>query len=207
MYCDDRLGERWFSHKPDDADMRVPDDIKDSVCFLCVKTPTQTLYGGTAFVIQTTEEPASDLHWNYLVTARHSVKIAYGLGDVYVRFNTKGGSPKLIKLADQWVYPDSESSDVAVMPIQLTSDLQYIPIDKSICVTDAQIKQHNIGIGDDLLIVGLFTQRHGTQNNIPIVRSGIIASMPDEPLQDQESGLDYNAYLAEVRRARKDAVV
>jgi hypothetical protein len=61
------------------------------------------------------------------------------------------------------------------------------------------IKAAHIGIGDDLFIAGLFTQRRGTQRNIPIVRAGIIASMPEEPLQDKDTGLDYSAYLAEVR--------
>src|SRR5206468_3965471 len=46
---------------------------------------------------------------------------------------------------------------------------------------------------------GLFTQRHGTQKNIPIVRIANIAAMPEEPLQDENSGKEYSAYLIEAR--------
>ncbi len=49
------------------------------------------------------------------------------------------------------------------------------------------------------MIAGLFTEHYGNQQNLPIVRSGIIAAMPTEPLEDTTTGLEYYAYLAEVR--------
>ena len=64
---------------------------------------------------------------------------------------------------------------------------------------DVQIRSLNVGIGDELITVGLFTQRHGAQKKIPIVRSGIIAAMPDEPFEDQNTGKPYHAYLVEAR--------
>jgi hypothetical protein len=49
------------------------------------------------------------------------------------------------------------------------------------------------------MIVGLFSSHYGRVSNRPIVRAGIIAAMPHEPLQDVGSGEYYDAYLAEVR--------
>jgi len=39
MYKDTRLGgvEKWYHIRPEDADMRIPDEVLKSVCFLCVK--------------------------------------------------------------------------------------------------------------------------------------------------------------------------
>lgn len=48
-------------------------------------------------------------------------------------------------------------------------------------------------------MVGLFTQRAGSHRNIPIVRTGVVASMPVEKIVDQNTGLAFDAYVAEVR--------
>ena len=45
------------------------------------------------------------------------------------------------------------------------------------------IKKESIGIGDEIFTVGLFNQKWGEEKNSPIMRTGIIAAMPDEPLQ------------------------
>jgi hypothetical protein len=66
-------------------------------------------------------------------------------------------------------------------------------------LTKERIEIADIGIGDDLFLMGLFTMRYGTQRNIPILRSATIAAMPEEPLKDERSGLPYDAFLIEVR--------
>jgi hypothetical protein len=61
------------------------------------------------------------------------------------------------------------------------------------------MKEYEVGIGDEVVVSGLFTRRTGRQKNIPIVRFGNIASMPSEPIHDSETGLDFSAYLVEFR--------
>ena len=63
--------------------------------------------------------------------------------------------------------------------------------------TQEVITNQWIGLGDDIFVTGLFTARTGNNRNIPIVRTGIISSMPDEPIRDGE--FECNAYLAELR--------
>lgn len=202
MYCDRRLGdELWYLDKPFDADMRIPDRIKECVCFLCVRTKDKLEYGGTAFFVQAwSDKFGSDLSWTYLVTAKHCVERAMSrYGHLMARVNQQKSGAVLIDLSNKWVYHDQESSDVAVLewsddrPLEIAT----IRIPKG-CATTTVVKDAHIGIGEDLFIAGLFTQRHGTQRNIPIVRTGVIASMSDEPLVDA-GGMDYNAYLVEVR--------
>jgi hypothetical protein len=60
------------------------------------------------------------------------------------------------------------------------------------------IRSYNVGIGDDLVIPGLFTARYGRERNVPILRSGTLASVADESLVDDATGLPYRAYLAEM---------
>lgn len=106
----------------------------------------------------------------------------------------------VIKVEAKWYYPEDDAVDVAVTPIaplETFFDYKHLPIEN--CVTDEIIKEHGIGIGDELTAVGLFTLRHGSTRNLPIVRQGIIASMPDEPLIDKDSGLPFHAYFAELR--------
>lgn len=202
MYCDVRLAgvPQWSSHEPANAKMRIPDDIKKCVCFLSVKDNGKYRYGGTAMILTLKEGRNDDLFWTYLVTARHCVEAAKNThGDLYARFNMRDGPAQLVKLEDKWIYPADESVDVAVLPVLLGPEVEYGTVSNLMIASDYELAALNIGIGDDLVIIGLFTQRYGTQRNIPILRSGIIASMPDEPLEDQNTGKPYNAYLIEVR--------
>ena len=102
---------------------------------------------------------------------------------------------------EEWLYPEDEAVDVAVLPIDLPQDAyDYKCVHlNTFVVTDMVIQEHDIGIGDVLYMCGLFSLHYGTQRNIPILRTGIIAAMPDEPLEDPNTGLGYRAYLAEVR--------
>lgn len=60
------------------------------------------------------------------------------------------------------------------------------------------IKEKNIGIGDEVFMTGLFTNHSGKEKNIPIVRIGNIAAMPDEPIRSADFG-NLHAYLVELR--------
>jgi len=53
------------------------------------------------------------------------------------------------------------------------------------------------GLGDEVAVVGLYTSHHGLTKNIPIVRIGHIAMMPDEPVMSTRG--EVQAYLVEVK--------
>ncbi|MCH7523058.1 MAG: hypothetical protein IH920_04720, partial [Chloroflexi bacterium] len=64
------------------------------------------------------------------------------------------------------------------------------------------IGEFDIGIGDELLVTGLLVSHPGTEKNIPIVRSGIIAAMAGDELRDyakNKYGPPYKAHLVELR--------
>jgi len=51
--------------------------------------------------------------------------------------------------------------------------------------------------GDDVVLIGLFPNRYGDRRNLPIVRAGIIAAMPEEKFRFRGKWID--AYLIETR--------
>jgi len=60
--------------------------------------------------------------------------------------------------------------------------------------------RERIGLGDELAIVGLFAKRVGSDRNLPIVRSGVIAATPSEPLVNGLTAAPMEGcYLAELR--------
>jgi hypothetical protein len=58
---------------------------------------------------------------------------------------------------------------------------------------------HNppVELGDEVFVAGMFIPRVGELKNIPIIRQGTVAAMPEEPLATQYG--EHDAYLVEVR--------
>jgi hypothetical protein len=141
------------------------------------------------------------LSHKYLVTARHVIEDtkAEGYSEFYVRLNMPGGTSATAAIPDAWLYPENPAVDIALVPISFPQARpEYLSIPNTNFVTNEVIAEHGIGVGDDLFMIGLFNQRWGYQRNIPIVRSGIIAAMPDEPLPT-EAGELFDGYLIETR--------
>ncbi len=204
LYADARLGGRirWVYGDPRSASVRVPDELKDCVCYVCTKKGGKFYCGGTAFFVSVASGVPKTASHTYLVTARHCLKQIEELGTgVYLRINTADDKAEYLQLESEWYYPEvAPGADVAVLPFSLPEEAfyyKYVPDD--MIVMEKVIAQHGIGVGSDVLVTGLFTLRTGTQKNYPIVRAGIIASMLDEPLQDAETGKPYEAYLIEIR--------
>jgi hypothetical protein len=65
------------------------------------------------------------------------------------------------------------------------------------CVTEDVIEEYTIDTGDEIVITGMFFSHLGQQKNIPIVRIGNIAAMPDEPVPTDRGLME--AYLVEAR--------
>jgi hypothetical protein len=154
---------------------------------------------GTAFFLALRSAHAVHV---YLVTAKHCVQRAEPFGHLAVRLNKNEGGSEVVRLPPTWHFAESEADDVAVQrfpsEVVLAFDIQPFEIEVW-CLSDEVIEREGIGVGEDVIAIGLFTHRDGRHENRPIVRSGVIAAMPDEPLEDPRSGLEYDAYLVEIR--------
>jgi hypothetical protein len=178
--------------------MRIADGIVKSVGFIsCDTDPLR--YAGTAFIVQVpVDENSGCLH---LVTAKH---VADAVGaDFVIGFNGKDGRPLFVRNGGvPWYFhpTESDSVDAAILPFASSRihDYDISPIPVQILADDARIKEYDIGLGDEIFSVGLFTRYFGLTTLIPIVRTGNIAMMPKEPVPRGGYGLA-EAYLAEGR--------
>jgi len=180
--------------------MRVPDQIKKCVLFVGLPEIPDPEYRGTGFIVTVPGTEQND--FAFMVTARHVAEHLQGK-DFYIRVNRKnGGAIALRGLADNpWWYHPTERKfvDAAITlfaPERLAElDVERIPI--GMFADRAVIAQYNLGVGDEVFITGLFTKVTETANNIPIVRTGTVAMMPDERIPFGDDLIE--AYLVEAR--------
>lgn len=213
VLLDKRLGgiDRYYLGNIDETLMLVPPEVRKCVVFIIYKnklTKADTL-AGTAFFVSIKEE--SGLDFVYLITAKHTIE---GIEEksldnrVYLRINQKNKPGiTLSSNLNQWKFHPSLSSpankpmyvDVAVLPwapnVEIY-DCLFIP--STMAVTNDVISKEGVGCGDEVFITGLFSEHFGLQRNLPIVRIGNIACMPEEPVHTTKYGL-IEAYLVEAR--------
>lgn len=148
----------------------------------------------------------------YLVTNRHVAQPEIDEGQVYpttsthVRLNLrKQLNGKLsedsvlpINSTTHWYFPVDEAVDLAVLPIFPSQEkYDYLTFPISSFVTQKVVETQAIGEGDNVLFAGYFYQFPGMEKIEPIVREGVLALMPREPMQTtlHKNGLLYLADL------------
>lgn len=156
---------------------------------------------GTAFFVG--EELGSGRAIKYAVTARHVVDASRPHGALWMRFVSQNNDRrKLFEFPtdDWWLHP---SSDVAVAPLAIPLEefgLRFLPL--SLLASPDWVDEHDVGIGDQVVASGLFSQFIGADRDEPLVRFGRIALMPEEALQLGGGGplptMTFRAILAEL---------
>lgn len=203
LYCDTRLSgiEKWYSEMPPDALMRVPSILPKCVCFLSVKADGR--FGaydhciGTAFFVELLED---GYLFRYLITAKHVINDE---PEISVRLNTHNGKMQTVLLPNDWESPSNPAIDVALMPYNPPQEVfDYFPLDVGMFVFKGHVESY-LSVGDETLVTGMFSRRQGVKRNIPILRSGIVAALLEEPfVHFSDDGSDvnyYDAYLVETR--------
>jgi len=181
--------------------MQVPDEVRKCVVFLCCNTGQGMQLFGTAFFVGEQIE-GTDHSLFFLVTAKHVIEAIRRKSvdqKVYVRINVSEVESTLMESdIELWVFhPSNSSIDVAILPFAPPSEFDYLVYPLSAAATVDRIPKLGIGVGDEVFLVGLFINHAGSKRNIPIVRVGNIAGMPEEPVQTQQGLMD--AYLIEAR--------
>jgi hypothetical protein len=198
-----------LARSSEDKLVNLPDVIRNCVAFILYETPEGTFYSGTTFFVRvddtdggraTKQETVSFL---YAITARHVIDGIRRRGSqVKVRVNDRHGSSRIIDTdPDNWLtHPTDATTDVTVLPWSSDADLDIGPFPitpHSSAVDASEMEKRGLGIGDSIYSVGLFWRHAGSSRNLPIVRAGIIAAMPQEPVITPLG--DMTAYLVELR--------
>ena len=153
---------------------------------------------GTAFLVAYEDEGRGFL---YLVTAQHVITEIHQYSDkAALRMNTEDGvllGP--IALDQFYFHPNAtEYIDVAVTPISIHSPQEPVFVNLTACAaTKERMKELSIGPGDEIFVAGQFRYHTGESRNLPIVRTGNIAGLPDEPIRGK--GWSIEGHLIEVR--------
>ncbi len=158
--------------------------------------------------------PASPTWVAVVVTANHVLNeiedVARTDNRIFLRVNTKEGGVEHIHIPnDNWIRPDLDDQfengivDAAVCWFpgnnSPTGKYDYLLMPASNEIAFRQfLDDEDIGIGDEVFFTGLFTHHAQTQRNEPIVRSGIIAAMPQTITTKYAPGKQH-AFLVESR--------
>jgi hypothetical protein len=146
--------------------------------------------GGTGFLVAI-EAPVVKQHI-YAVTNKHVAK-----DNPFIRLNTHYGGHDILE--GQWTF-HKDGDDVAACKLRIThGDFRFVTIDAKQFITPVEMRLFDVGLGDDLLMVGRFVNIGGEKRNLPTLRFGTIARMLDEPIYDPEEKRSQEGFLAEVR--------
>jgi hypothetical protein len=153
-------------------------------------------YGGSGFLVAVRLKENPDWWDCYVVTNWHVIQKAKS---PVIRLNRRDGSVECIQtIAEQW-FRHTDGDDVAVLPLDVEfENLRVWTINSEDFVTPQRIFDEDIGIGDDVVMIGRFVNHEGRQKNSPAVRFGNIAMMAEEKIIT-DNGLAQEAFLVEVR--------
>jgi hypothetical protein len=189
----------------------VPEPLLKCVVFLGYRDAAgNDRFMGTGFWVSRprSEEFPNRFRATYLVTAAHvidDIKKKVGeTGAVQFRVNLKSGGQTWERAPIcSWRSHVDPGADLAVFKIQLNEDLWdhfAWPEDSFVSEESAALDGgRRIEHGDEVSIAGLFSSHAGNLRNIPIVRTGHVAALPDEPVCNRDGHLMEGVYLVECR--------
>jgi hypothetical protein len=154
-------------------------DILNAAFYLYREEPTPSgknkITGpwGTGSVIGRPIEGTRFYHL-YGVTNGH---VAHKNGASIIRINTKNGKTRRLEYQlDDWQFIPHQD-DIAI--VDITDDLidgdEIAFIGEREFISEKNLELYEIGPGDDVFMMGLFSEAHGGKRNIPVVRFGNIA--------------------------------
>jgi hypothetical protein len=184
-----------------DSMPRLPNDTVDIAFYLyptenAARTGTDA--GGTGFWVFRAYERSPQLGVIIFVTNKHVLQI-----NRFLRLNRlDGGDPDVFEIEDDRLFPHRGPHDVAIIlgygrgdVHQLRTRVDYTQLLDS---HDAAKNTYDIGIGDDVVMVGRFIGHDGRERNRPSVRFGNI-SVDVGSIYNAEAGYAEESYAVEMR--------
>lgn len=177
--------------------MQIPHVFKEAIVYICNKDEDGDYdLKGTGFLTTAT---VRGVGFFYVVSAAHVIeKFPEDAESVFLRINlSSGGFDYHETKKRHWAkHLNDTQADIAACPIEINMDWKFAHIGLALSADDEIIAKHAIGIGDEIFFIGLFGNHPGEENNIPVIRVGHIAAMPEEPVAGKNGKLD--AYLIDV---------
>lgn len=136
--------------------------------------------GGTGFIVAVPSDRAYNSFQHYYAVSCHHAVCARGYS--CIRLNRSGGGCEIIELdPDQWHFQPSRG-DIAACLLNIDDPkAQMCAIPLSHFLTHERVSQDEIGVGEDVFMVGLFLDaawQVAKTRNTPMARFGNISAMP-----------------------------
>jgi len=133
--------------------------------------------GGTGFAVYMPSDSVEDISYFYGVTNWH---VAVRDGCSVIRLNSLDGSTDILELGpEDWVF-DTNGDDLAIAPIQSDFNRHALtPIPIALIYPRNLLHDRsgmNVGLGDDVVMVGRFVDLENGPSNLPTARFGNISA-------------------------------
>lgn len=187
---------------------RIAENLDRCVFFLFGHSPkTGQLIGpgATGFFVGKSSESLDYISHIYAVTNRHVVA-----NWSCIRVNEEDHKTRLLEFdPSEWIWSDTD--DLAALDVTdfFPSDPHTLqPHHQISWVHDFQLTSkesawsRDIGIGDQIVMLGLFTDHSGSKRNVPVGRFGLLSATPDDdvPVRLWEGDMHARpAYLGDMR--------
>lgn len=193
---------------------RIPDELTYGICFTYrtrADAEANARHGGTAFLVgkpmegfvaPTTGGPA------YLIYAVTNYHVAWG-GSPVLRIHRSDGVLHVIELSQSDWLPHPNGDDLAVAflsdrlllagesPSKSEAATRFVTTKK--LVTPQILATHQVGLGDDIFMIGRFLNLQGTKDRLaPAVRLGSISSM-SQPVWNSVINKNQESFAVEMR--------
>lgn len=173
---DGRIVQRWSRV----GLPRVPERFENAVVFMFGQHPERDDAligpGGTGVIIETPSSTLSGEYHTYVVSNKHVIDQT-----PWVRVNTCDGGTRILEcISEDWISDGQE--DLAILDItdEISYETDYCSwINHGNFLTARHVLAHHIGIGDQVFMLGLFSDHDGSSRNSPVARFGNIAAMPN----------------------------
>jgi len=156
--------------------------------------------GGSGFIISyPSSRGMSAGGFMYAVTNRHVIRTKCST----VRLNTTDGKNDVLEFSpESWTFSDTDDLAVRVLPGTISDTVyRFRTVTQRMLLTREIVTKYNIGVGDEVAMIGRFINIEGKQRNIPTGRIGHIAQMPLEPIESEDMGVPYEqeSFLADIK--------
>lgn len=186
--------------------MKIPDQVRKTVAFIAyVDQRDQGIKPvGSVFFVGPDPIPGTQtISRVFAVTARHVIEglKSKGCEECVLRLNPVDPGQDIVSITvplDSWQFHPSDSSvDIAVLEQGIPASVDQLVLPLGFGATPEQMAANEVDLGDEVFISGLFIHHYGARRNIPIVRTGNLAALDEEPVSTKRGPIQ--AYLVEAR--------
>jgi hypothetical protein len=170
------------------------------VCFIGFRLASgEMCVCGTGFYVGRRIKAESETAIVYVLTAKHVIENirARFIDRVFIRTNERSGECAWYETAleDWFCSEELKNLDICASAIGPTPEMDFLWIEIPAQTISAELPP--IQLGELVYFPGLFSERPGVSKNIPVLRTGTIAALPEESFKTRVGGVE--AYLIEAR--------